>query len=250
MYPGTPRTAFTLIELLVVIAIIAILAAILFPVFAQAREKARQASCQSNLKQLGLATLMYTQDYDEVFPLAQYADASVFWFGKCTANCGSFGLRIWDKTQGLLYPYTRNHQIQKCPSWAGRNVFGDGNGYGYNWGFIGSDYYLTFAWPPQNPAPLASLTAVADKLQFADSGFINATWWGGDGQMQETPFIDPPSQWWGNPSIDFRHVDRAKTIDSAAQSVTHHGLANLLFADGHVKSKKQPAVSDANFTRD
>src|SRR3954465_1279347 len=61
------RTAFTLIELLVVIAIIAILAAILFPVFAQAREKSRQASCQSNMKQLGLALQMYAQDYDETF---------------------------------------------------------------------------------------------------------------------------------------------------------------------------------------
>src|SRR3954465_12810650 len=62
------RSAFTLIELLVVIAIIAILAAILFPVFAQAREAARKASCQSNLKQLATATMMYVQDYDESFP--------------------------------------------------------------------------------------------------------------------------------------------------------------------------------------
>ena len=64
---GSPR-GFTLIELLVVIAIIAILAAILFPVFAQAREKARQATCLSNLKQLSLGVLMYVQDYDEQFP--------------------------------------------------------------------------------------------------------------------------------------------------------------------------------------
>ncbi len=66
------RRAFTLIELLVVIAIIAILAAILFPVFAQAREKARQTSCLSNHKQYALATLMYVQDYDETFPFSAY----------------------------------------------------------------------------------------------------------------------------------------------------------------------------------
>ena len=66
------KRAFTLIELLVVIAIIAILAAILFPVFAQAREKARSISCLSNQKQIGLAVLQYVQDYDEIFPQAAY----------------------------------------------------------------------------------------------------------------------------------------------------------------------------------
>src|ERR671915_2414483 len=69
---GPVRAGFTLIELLVVIAIIAILAAILFPVFAQAREKARQSACLSNTKQLGSAVMMYTQDYDETFALNLY----------------------------------------------------------------------------------------------------------------------------------------------------------------------------------
>jgi len=70
------RKAFTLIELLVVIAIIAILAAILFPVFSQAREKARGATCLSNLKQIGLGVMMYVQDYDETFPMSQYGGGS------------------------------------------------------------------------------------------------------------------------------------------------------------------------------
>ncbi len=69
------KQGFTLIELLVVIAIIAILAAILFPVFAQAREKARQTTCASNEKQMGLAILQYQQDYDEMFPMMHYNDA-------------------------------------------------------------------------------------------------------------------------------------------------------------------------------
>lgn len=243
-----PRSGFTLIELLVVIAVIAILAAILFPVFAQAREKARQASCQSNLRQLGLATLMYSQDYDEVYPLYQYDDCAGFvcyqyWFGRRT-DTG------WDKTLGLIYPYMKNHQVQRCPSFTARPRFGDGNGYGYNWGYIGSDYWMTYSWPPLNPASQAALSAPADKALFADAGFVNVPWFGGDGQVMETAGIDPPSAWWGNPTVDFRHVDNGKIIDTAAQQVTHKGLANFTFADGHVKAFKQQAVTDAMFTRE
>ncbi|GAB4466954.1 MAG: hypothetical protein OHK0029_38580 [Armatimonadaceae bacterium] len=92
-------TAFTLIELLVVIAIIAILAAILFPVFSQAREKARQTSCLSNSKQYALATLMYLQDYDETFPASAYLN------GTCVATF------YW-----AVDPYVKNAQIVRCPS--------------------------------------------------------------------------------------------------------------------------------------
>jgi prepilin-type N-terminal cleavage/methylation domain-containing protein/prepilin-type processing-associated H-X9-DG protein len=94
------RRGFTLIELLVVIAIIAILAAILFPVFAKAREKARQTSCLSNLKQIGLAALSYAQDYDEMYPLA------------ATGASGSVRTYYFQ----TLNPYTKNKQIWKCPS--------------------------------------------------------------------------------------------------------------------------------------
>lgn len=99
MHPTNGRRAFTLIELLVVIAIIAILAAILFPVFARAREAARQASCTSNLKQYATATLMYVQDYDELFPMSAYLA------GTCVAT---FYLEV--------DPYVKNAQVNVCPS--------------------------------------------------------------------------------------------------------------------------------------
>jgi len=96
-----PR-AFTLIELLVVIAIISILAAILFPVFARARESARRASCSSNLKQIALGAMMYVQDYDEHFPLMweNYSDYSIRPYGYAD----------------ILEPYIKSSQVFKCPS--------------------------------------------------------------------------------------------------------------------------------------
>ena len=104
------RRGFTLIELLVVIAIIAILAAILFPVFAKAREKARQASCGSNNKQLGVATLMYVQDYDETMPGYQWMDPSPFWVPLGYAG-GCYECALIS-----VYPYVKNMQLTVCPS--------------------------------------------------------------------------------------------------------------------------------------
>ncbi|MDW8106029.1 MAG: DUF1559 domain-containing protein [Armatimonadota bacterium] len=99
------RRGFTLIELLVVIAIIAILAAILFPVFAQAREKARQTQCMNNLKQMATGTLAYIQDYDEKFPMAVYEPAF-------TATGQQCAFTLFD----AIFPYVRNLDITKCPS--------------------------------------------------------------------------------------------------------------------------------------
>ena len=118
-HEGRKRHGFTLIELLVVIAIIAILAAILFPVFARARENARRASCQSNLRQISLGIFQYTQDYDERMPGA--------WVG--TAGNGKLGgwayysqaatstvPAIYDMKQGSVQPYLKSVQIFICPS--------------------------------------------------------------------------------------------------------------------------------------
>jgi prepilin-type N-terminal cleavage/methylation domain-containing protein len=105
------RRGFTLIELLVVIAIIAILAAILFPVFAQARAKARQASCTSNVKQLSLSFMMYVQDYDENYPFWSWGPSSDV--GGCSGpSCGHFE-SVWFNA---IYPYVKNAGVYKCPS--------------------------------------------------------------------------------------------------------------------------------------
>ncbi|HCA45853.1 MAG TPA: hypothetical protein DEP45_00465 [Armatimonadetes bacterium] len=127
------RRGFTLIELLVVIAIIAILAAILFPVFARAREKARQTQCLSNLKQIGLGILMYAQDWDEVLPRsAQYTAPDVV--------IPDGGPDYWFEA---IYPQVNNSQIFACPSYRDTYVrsggvaavhpkFSDGVNYTYN----------------------------------------------------------------------------------------------------------------------
>ena len=98
------RKGFTLIELLVVIAIIAILAAILFPVFAKAREKARQSSCNSNVKQIMTAILSYAQDYDETLPRGYY-------------YIPPGGTNDWLSWAQFIYPYIKNQQLFTCPSY-------------------------------------------------------------------------------------------------------------------------------------
>jgi prepilin-type N-terminal cleavage/methylation domain-containing protein/prepilin-type processing-associated H-X9-DG protein len=104
------RKGFTLIELLVVIAIIAILAAILFPVFAQAREKARQTGCLSNVKQIGLGIQMYVQDFDEHVPRNAFADPPRVAEGDHFTNCSS------PRWMDVMQPYVKNTQLHNCPS--------------------------------------------------------------------------------------------------------------------------------------
>lgn len=137
-------SGFTLIELLVVIAIIAILAAILFPVFSQAREKARQTSCLSNMKQIGTGIYMYVQDYDERYP---YSDVTLPNTEPSPVNpkaTGSFARRVNHyKWEAWIMPYTKNSQIYFCPSrvidqeaW---NVNGEiKNGYALNLSITGA----------------------------------------------------------------------------------------------------------------
>jgi prepilin-type N-terminal cleavage/methylation domain-containing protein/prepilin-type processing-associated H-X9-DG protein len=165
-----PR-GFTLIELLVVIAIIAILAAILFPVFAQAREKARQATCLSNCKQIGLASNMYVQDYDETFPAHNWPAAGAGGVHKLPDGRTFVGHVGWPL---LFHPYIKNLGVFICPSDENprRNYADNGtaNPHTNTWGKPipmsygeNADIYLRTA-----PLSLAAINFPADTYWIAD----------------------------------------------------------------------------------
>ncbi len=154
------KSGFTLIELLVVIAIIAILAAILFPVFARAREKARQTSCLSNLKELGLAALMYAQDYDEMLFGNNNAPLTFLLPDGVTLATPNM---LW---MYQIYPYCKNAQIFTCPSnsykWPA-NAYSSAADYGFN------DTYL-------NRIALAQIISPASQLMLVDCTYYLADW--------------------------------------------------------------------------
>ncbi|MBD3292223.1 MAG: DUF1559 domain-containing protein [Armatimonadia bacterium] len=164
------RKGFTLIELLVVIAIIAILAAILFPVFARAREKARQASCLSNMKQIVTGSLMYVQDYDEF--LFGHCQGTRSTFYPPTYPDGNTSLR-WPQ---LIYPYVKNEQLFVCPSHRSGSWVYDTNpstawpepdtslGYGLNYW---SNYYYYYAYDTELPG----FPRPAETIWFTDCNY-------------------------------------------------------------------------------
>jgi len=191
------RNAFTLIELLVVIAIIAILAAILFPVFAQAREKARAASCLSNLKQIGTATMMYVQDYDEsYYPHRFNCRDAAGAFQPCPQYAGDPAAAAYDSNSSMRYywvhllqPYVKNYQLFKCPSNPSAFVPGDktrvtfnapgavGVNYGGQNSYGHNDAWMSPAGPfadaSGNPATVAgaSVSRPASVILVADASY-------------------------------------------------------------------------------
>jgi len=223
----TGRSGFTLIELLVVIAIIAILAAILFPVFAQARERARMSACVSNMRQIGSALMMYEQDYDETFPYLRFHHPGPFDTSMAAAGKHAY---VWNNA---IRPYLRNIDVFSCPSnplskavagqWSkdtesprpGDNQEGWEEepdqrmpiSYGMN--------TCALSWIPADskdaPPPLrqAQLTRPAETIVIAEHQ------WG---------FADVHAEWLWNCRSLFVHAAGKQ--------------ANFIFYDGHVKSKK------------
>ena len=218
------RKGFTLIELLGVSAIIAILAAILFPVFARAREKARQASCQSNLKELALGTLMYAQDFDECYP-------------------------CWDRTLSetdspfypsrAIMPYVKNLQIFTCPS--GNDIPGSHTSDPNTWNSYGRGAVrfhipgpgsMGYAWNyyifhRTTPYKMAQIKYPAGTFMVSDSAHM----WGGNGAIL-----------WANACCDGQGTDGAP-LDGFLSDGTptpdhfsrHNGGENHAYLDGHVK---------------
>ncbi len=233
------RRAFTLIELLVVIAIIAILAAILFPVFAQAREKARQASCLSNLKQMGLAVSMYAQDY-EAYPFM--------------SSPSNFQPRT--RWADYIYPYVKNEQMFICPSvpknlvnkqWAHdqTRLYG---GYGYNYQYLGNSRFPF-------TAPDAAITTPAETIALTDTNGVAADDPSKNpANLAGTYTIDPPlpsarGSRPGAPGQGFYGAGAECGGKWACRSVPaerHTGMVTVVFADGHSKAMKLNKLDDHN----
>jgi prepilin-type N-terminal cleavage/methylation domain-containing protein/prepilin-type processing-associated H-X9-DG protein len=254
---ATKRTnrAFTLIELLVVIAIIAILAAILFPVFAQARDKARQTSCLSNEKQMGLAVLMYAQDWDETYPVGVQNDWNNSW-------------------PVAVAPYVKTIDVFRCPSdkdlwqvswtdgWGGVPI-----SYACNGATTGPDTYLSPT--PTNPQYLLgpmgmdqsfwiipTTHTIGDMKRPAEtilitekhSGDVEDS--GGWGQLSSFApgcIIMGQTGWDGLAANELPNGTRAaakypKGPDGSV-SAHHASMANFVFCDGHVKSMKPASTN-------
>lgn len=223
MMKSHKREAFTLIELLVVIAIISILAAILFPVFARARENARRTSCLSNLKQIGLGVMQYTQDYDETYPMSlnYYSPASgdeTYWFQD-------------------IQPYVKSTQVFQCPN--GYQAATANGNYGANRSI------LPYSNATVNQVKVSAVQSASTIYMIMDYGNYSASSSNvryGDG----TTWQYLPGMGEGGTACAVTAMTGFDRIGDC-KSGRHFGGVNMAFADGHVKwLKSSVVVEEAN----
>jgi len=265
------KSGFTLIELLVVIAIIAILAAILFPVFAKVREKARQTMCLSNEKQIGLATLQYTQDYEECYPLAQWH------------NSGGGGIYDWTvaiqpyiKTGQINGGYSTVRGVYTCPSFPLETATGQNEQDQFHpLENIFMDYTADAAANPR-PTALNDVDHPADQIMMYEGGLQGPSGGAGPGQGSgadvgpfcwigwnncDVPGIGDPAGGNGSGASILSDCDNLTNTAWAALNewghvdgemcgtfprYRHNGFCNTLFCDGHVKSMRKGSINYDN----
>ncbi|MFQ3610139.1 MAG: DUF1559 domain-containing protein [Fimbriimonadales bacterium] len=255
------RNGFTLIELLVVIAIIAILAAILFPVFAQARESARKTQCSSNARQVGLATQMYLQDYNEVYPIG-YLNAfstlgrEIIWHFLISPYMGEGRFETYTDGANSQRPAP---QVRSCPSATHRNALAysmseriGGNGTASG---SGATWQCSSGLNPCMPAPLALLSRPAQTIIYGDgtqnaewSGNCGALYWWTPGRLQGWGgnFAATDTEW---DTIDRDFNGLGANLNAAFQVRYRHGgkTAVIVWADGHVKAMRRGAIQPINW---
>jgi prepilin-type N-terminal cleavage/methylation domain-containing protein/prepilin-type processing-associated H-X9-DG protein len=244
--PHRNRRGFTLIELLVVIAIIAILAAILFPVFARARENARRASCQSNLKQIGLGMMQYTQDYDEHMPAGFMQGPS----GTTSYVYPDGVARLVGPWRVAIFPYVKSVQVFNCPSadsalkWDGTYMITKA-AYAYNYlapvGTGISNVGIPMGTANAVGANLAAIEDVAGTIFVTESSSATT-------HFNTTNF---PTE--ANLKSSGTCVDTNLYYTSLCLRAPHMDTMNTLFVDGHVKAMQWKTIlgskTDINVVR-